>query len=117
MQTEPLAEKQKVSEYLADCGTHQIYDAFEISQDFINCTGIKKVPWLGLEQSAEYFGQAIDERGLGGDKPQGDKPLVDCTTMAEACYRDFGGGKSYTAKFGRGSHIRELIDAIKRNGN
>lgn len=117
MQKEPLAKKQKVSEYLIDCGTHDIFDAYEISQDFINCTGIAKVPWIGSEQNAEWFGKAIDDRGIGGVKPEGKGPLVDCTAMAEACYREYGGELPYGQKMGRGSHIRELIDAIKRNGN
>ena len=110
-------KKQKVSEYLIDCGTHDIFDAFEISQDFIKCTGIKKVPWIGEEQSAEWFGKAIDDRGIGGVKPKGDKPLVDCTQMAEACYREYGGDLPYPEKMGRGSHIHALIGAIKANGN
>lgn len=108
---------QKVSEYLNDCGTHEIYDAFTISQDWIKCTGIKEIPWLNDTQSAEWFGDAIDARGIGGIKPKGEAPLVDCTAMAEACYRKYGGDLPYADKFGRGSHIRELIDAIKRNGN
>lgn len=109
--------QQKVSEWLLDLGTHEIYDAFSISQDFINCTGIKKIPWLGDEQSAEFFSKAIDARGLGGVKPTSDKPLVDTTTIAEACYRDYGNDEPYASKMGRGSHIHELIGAIKRAGN
>jgi hypothetical protein len=114
-----MADKklQKISEYLIDCGTHEIFDAFTISQDFIKCTGINNVPWIGLEQNAEWFGKAIDARGIGGKKPTGKGPLVDCTAMAEACYRVYGGDLPYADKMGRGSHIRELIGAIIKNGN
>lgn len=104
--------KLKVSEWLAECGSHDIYNAAQIAQDFTERTG--EAPCWATHTVAATA-QAMKARGLGGTlrgKPQ------DVTAwgyeIAGALARKYANFTS--EKMGRGFLFFDCLEALRRAG-
>jgi len=99
---------QKVSEWLGWLGSHDIYDAKAIGEDFKDKTG-QEPCWHVW--SAKEVRQAIKKRGLGGNF-HGNAPAVAGFEIAEALAMKFADFRSPC--MGRGSIFSDCVEAIKK---
>ena len=106
---------KKVSEWLAELGSHEIYLHNAIAWNFQEETGEIEIPWKS--SSYEQEKQAMDARGKGGTLDKTDEPLAAASDIAYACYRKYAGDEKAEPKFGMGSQFWEHVNAIKRAGN
>jgi hypothetical protein len=103
---------QKISEWLNECGSHDIYHADKIGEDFTECTGEQPCwPVHSRKQTAA----AIEARGLGGNLKEEDVPLCYGYEMAEALAYKIA--KFQSNKMGRGSLFRDCVSALAKAGH
>ena len=103
----------KVSKWLADFGSHDIYNANATEQDFLDSTGnFASFP----KHTVGDTKKAIGDRGLGGNIDGDDEDLV-CYgwEIAEHLASDLA--KFSSDKFGRGSRFRDSVAAIEAAGH
>lgn len=107
---------QKISDWLNDCGSHEIYGLQGIAADFEKCTG-QIFPDYVQTFSTEQTRAAMMDRGLGGtlsQNPENSGRVVWGYRMAQ----DFAAhlAQFQTTKIGRGFIMRECIEAIAKAG-
>lgn len=101
---------QKVNEWLARIGSHDIYDAKAIGEDFKDHTG-EDPCWHVW--SAKQVRSQIKLRGLGGSF-NGKAPAVAGFEIASALALKFADFRS--SCMGRGFLFHECLDALRRKG-
>lgn len=99
-----------ISQWLTDLGSHEIYIAKAIGDDFTKWTG--EIPcWK--THSAESTKRAIANRGLGGTLTTPDKNAwgYEIAFALASKYADFR-----SIKNGRGSMFHDCLDALEKAG-
>lgn len=107
---------QKISEWLSDCGSHEIYGLKGIAADFEKCTG-QIFPSYVRTYSTEETRAAMTARGLGGTLAQNPEKS-DRVVWGYVMAQDFAAhlAQFQTTKIGRGFIMRECIEAIAKAG-
>lgn len=102
--------RMPVSKFLERYGSHDIYLADITARKFLAWTG-ERAPWV--PHSAAKIRRMIAERGLGGHYDS-DQPGIAGYEMAVACAWEFA--RFHSVKNGRGTIMRECIEALRGNG-
>ena len=100
----------KVSEWLAQLGSHDIYDAKGAAEDFKKETGLEAC-WS--VRSASEMKAAIMARGLGGTF-HGDQPAVSGYEIAESLADKFAPEVKRPTMHGRGSRFSVALEALQQ---
>ncbi len=100
----------KISEWLAELDSHEIYESDLLEADFIERVG--KIPcWPSL--TAAQMRRQIASRGLSGDFDAGDGERFVCgNVVAEYLADKYGTHKEYMTKRGLGSRFRKAMESI-----
>lgn len=110
---EALSPKQKVSEWLASCGSHEIYPLKAIAADFEKQTG-QKFPEFVHKHTLKETQEQMRARGLGGTLEPTKERVVWGYVMAS----DFAKHLAHftSNKSGRGRVFYESIEALSKAG-
>jgi len=107
---------KKVSEWIAELGTHSIVDNDAAKTDFKKSTG-EDACWHG-GYDREAMQKQIDARGKGGSVSGPDGVMyVSVLDIAEACAYRYGDDNWRHGKYGMGSAVRACIDHIAKHGH
>ena len=102
----------KVSEWLAQLDSHNIYDAQGVAEDFKKETGLE--PCWPTHSAREVVGM-IKARGLGGSF-HGNAPAVSGYEIAETLAENFTKSEDHRRFHGRGSRFRAALIALEMAG-
>lgn len=102
----------KVSEWLAEHGSHNIYDAKRAAEDFKKKTGLEPC-WIA--HSAKEMVSMIKARGLGGSL-KGSAPCVAGYEIAEALAETLANSDTHRRFHGRGSRFDAALMALQQAG-
>jgi|SRR3990167_8393053 len=99
----------KISEWLAQLSSHEIYDAEKIAKDFTKNTGLKPC-WHVY--SAKAIRGMIKARGLGGSF-SGEKEAVAGYDIAESLAETLANSTAHRRFNGRGSRFDAALTALR----
>ncbi len=109
-----MAELKSVSEWLSELGTHSIYEAEWLVENFKEETG-EKADWPALTYKTML--KMVQDRGLGGNlSGEVSDMFTDTFRAAYWCYNKYAKGKGADEYHGRGTQVRAWIAAIKEVG-
>jgi hypothetical protein len=101
--------REKVAAWLETLGSHDIYDANAMAEDFSKETG-EQPCWT--VHTAQQTRKAIRERGLGGTLTDTSKPLAYGYEVASALAYKYA-NQFRSGMVGRGSMFRDCLAALK----
>lgn len=108
-----IVGKQKISEWLSQCGSHEIYPLKALSEDFEKCTGLPFPPYIQKHTLKETQEQ-MRARGLGGTLQPTKERVVWGYVMAADFARHLVTFVSPAS--GRGRIFYDSIAAIEKGG-
>lgn len=100
---------KKAHEWLSELGSHEIYDAAKVAEDFKKETGLDPC-WHVTDAKAMV--NRIKNRGLGGSL-KGDQPVTSGYEIAEALAENLAKSTAFNMFSGRGSRFRSALEALK----